>query len=683
MSAGEVALRVQSTLRDAADASLVSVRQPVRPLTNLLDDSDGTPPRLWQQGDMAGCGHPDGTESDRDDWNPALTARAEAVVAHRLSFFDLDDCHLGDPIDWNRDHKHGVAAPRGFAPWIDYRDFRVTGDCKFVWEPNRHHHLVVLGRAYRATSDVRYARAAVEQLTSWLDQCPYGTGMNWRSPLELGVRLINWVWMLDLIRESGLVDGEFRVRLINSVYRHVWEIARKYSRGSSANNHLVGEAAGVFVATSYFRNLKNAARWRAQSREILCGEILRQTFPDGGTREQALGYHYFVLQFFVIAGIMARASGEDLPAAYWARVEKMFEFAAAMSEGGDKLPMFGDCDEGYILDLGGDRGDVRPWLAVGATLFERGDLKAVAGDFSETAWWLLEESGRERFDTLGEAPPSDLASRALPDSGLYLLQYGSQRPESRISAVFDCGSHGLGQLAAHGHADALSFTLRVFGEDVLVDPGTYDYFSHPRWREYFRSTRAHNAIGVDGLDQSVMAGPFMWSEKAEARCLQWAPSDVGGVVSGEHTGYGRLRDPVTHRRTLELDGPGRRLIVRDDIVARGHHEVDIYFHLAEHFRIVRSASNRIEIDAGSADVAIELDPRLSVRMLTGSEDPAGGWVSRGYHRKTPSTTLVGHGTSSGDLTLISRILVGERKQTSRITLGADQGVISNREPAQA
>lgn len=54
--------------------------------------------------------------------------------------------------------------------------------------------------------------------------------------------------------------------------------------------------------------------------------------------------------------------------------------------------------------------------------------------------------------------------------------------------VFDCGLLGMEPLAGHGHADALSFALRAFGSDVLVDPGTYDYFSYPTWREYFRST---------------------------------------------------------------------------------------------------------------------------------------------------------------------------------------------------
>jgi hypothetical protein len=127
-----------------------------------------------------------------------------------------------------------------FAESIDYRDFAVTGDAKYVWEPSRHHHLVVLGRAYRASGDPSFADALVEQLGSWLDQSPYGRGMNWRSPLELGIRLINWVWALDLIGESRLLTEGLRTRVLRAIHLHLWDITRKYSRGSSANNHRIG-----------------------------------------------------------------------------------------------------------------------------------------------------------------------------------------------------------------------------------------------------------------------------------------------------------------------------------------------------------------------------------------------------------------------------------------------------------
>ena len=657
MSPGEVAWRVKSSLRDRLDQLCVTRRQRLQPLAALLDgNADDTPPftvtdvvpGLWASERASPLEH---------QWLQQLVARAERIVAHRLRLFDLEDHFLGDPIDWNRDHKADKPAPMTFAPSIDYRDVRVTGDCKFVWEPSRHQHLVVLGRAYRATGDVRYAAALIEQLESWLDQCPFGIGMQWRSPLELGIRLINWVWAMDLIRQTGLVAGEFRHRLLNAVFRQVWEVARKYSGGSSSNNHVVGEAAGIFVATSYFRNLKNASHWRRESRNRLCREIFSQTFSDGGGREQAVAYHLFVLQFFTIAGLVGRWTGDDFPPRYWRRLAKMFEFLGMLSEGGQHLPMFGDADDGYVLDLGHDPLNARQWLAVGAVLFDRADMAAWAGGTGEPARWLLGSSSQQRFEALtGEWGDVDIACRSLPETGYYLLQCG--RGADRISVVFDCGELGLAPLASHGHADALSFVLRAFGVDVLVDPGTYDYFTYPRWREYFRSTRAHNTVVIDGQDQSVMQGPFLWGDRAQGRCLAWKPAGTAATVTGRHDGYRRLADPVTHCRTLVLDGRLRRLTIHDEIKAAGKHEVAACFHLAEQCQVDRLAPGRLRVDAGAGVVTMTMDPQLDVEVLAGGEQPIAGWVSRGYHRKTAGTTLVGRCRIDGDAALTCRIDIG-------------------------
>lgn len=659
MSPQEFAWRVRSAVRDATDRYRIPLQRRPRPVSAILADGRDVQAPGFRVCDMlVGEWADQPIETVQHEWCDRLLTQARSIAAHRLSFFDLKDCDLGQPIDWNRDHKFGKSAPMRFAASIDYRDFNRTGDCKLVWEPNRHHQLVVLGRAYRASGDPAYAAEVVAQLDSWLRQCPFGIGMNWRSPLELGIRLINWVWALDLIAESGLVCGEFRQRLLRAVHQHVWEIARKYSRSSSANNHVIGEAAGVYIACGYFTHLRNAAPWRAQARRILCEQILRQTYPDGGTREQAVGYQMFVMQFFLLAALTGRSLGEEFPPSYWERLERMCEFLAALSEGGPSLPMFGDCDDGYVLDLGGRAGDPRPLLSIAAILYKRADFKARAGSCRESARWLLGRDSHGAFEAIASTGEEGcMVSRAFPGTGYYLLQHGRQGSHDGISAVFDCGELGFGPLAAHGHADALSFTLRAFGTDILVDPGTYDYFSYPQWRQYFRCTRAHNTLMIDDLDQSVMLGPFLWGQRAGARCLLWEPSAVGGKVVGEHNGYARLKDPVIHRRSMELDGPAGSLTIRDEIIARESHEVDVFFHLAEHCQARLIGGNRYQIVSGGQTVTMELDPRLSVRMLTAAEDPIGGWVSRGYHHRAPSTTLAGHCSSCGGMVLVHRIHV--------------------------
>jgi hypothetical protein len=652
MSPAEVRWRVRSSIRDGVDRIRVaSGRYPT--LRNAMPPAGTQGAPAFRLTDV-----PVGLTRDAVSREAVekLTARANDLAAHRLSFFGLDRKHLGDPIHWNREHESDRPTPTRFAATIDYRDYRVTGDAKVAWEPNRHQHFVVLGRAYRATGDPRYATAIIEQLTSWLDQCPYGTGMHWRSPLELGIRVINWMWAFDFIHESGLLTGAIRERALHATFLHLWDITRKYSRGSSANNHLVGEAAGVFIATSYFPDFVGAREWREESRRILLEEIQGQTFDDGCNREHAFGYHLFVLQFFLYAGLVARRSGADFPRSYWDTLERMMDFAARVAEAGPVT--YGDADDGYVLDLGAPADDVNALLTTGAILFDNGEWKRRAGGFHEPAWWLFGRDGRDRFGALAEAGPARLSSHAFPESGYYLLQSGGPDPSTMISAFFDCAELGFGTIAAHGHADALSFTLRAFGTDVFVDPGTYDYFTYPEWRAYFRSTRAHNTLTIDDEDQSEMRGAFMWGSRARARCVEWRPSATGGLVCGEHDGYSRLRDPVRHRRTISLDGDSGTITIQDDVEMRNDHHVRLHFHLAEQCRVIGRFADGMEIAIGNDRITLHVDARFSLRTVEGCDAPGGGWVSRGYHRKASATTIVAEAVASGHSTFQTRVVFG-------------------------
>jgi hypothetical protein len=568
-------------------------------------------------------------------WRDHLLAAADQIADHKLSFFNLERQFLGNPINWHRDHNSDVDTQKGQIQTIDYRDFRYNGDCKHVWEPNRHHQFVVLARAYRASGDKRYALALADQLASWIEQNPFGYGMNWRSPLELGVRLINWVWALELVRPSGCISGELWRKIYQNAYLLCWDIQRKYSRGSSANNHLVGEAAGVFVASCYFASFPQAAAWRDEARRILMKEIAAQSYDDGCTREQALGYQFFVIQFYLFSGLVGNWTDNRFPQEYWERLRSMIDFVARIAEAGP-LPLFGDQDDGYVLDLGDHARDVSALLDVAAQVPELGDEAACAKQ-SETAFWLF-GSRPDRDSSPG--PSSSFPSVAFPESGYYLLQNNDQGRQ--ISVMMDCAELGYGSIAAHGHADSLAVTVRAYGHYVLVDTGTFDYFTQPAWRNYFRTTAAHNTVVVDGADQSEMLGPFLWGARANSECLEWEDSRDYTRVAGQHDGYHALADPVTHQRTVTLMHEEQECIIEDKVTHAGQHSIEVYFHLGPDCKLESIDANVCIIRVGGENLFIlSLDESLKVRTLHGSEDPIGGWYSAGYHQKTPITTIIG------------------------------------------
>ena len=124
---------------------------------------------------------------------------ADRIMQGRFDVFALEDTELGFPPNWNKDPKTGTQAPLAFGKLLDYRNERLVGDIKYLWEPNRHLELVTLAQAWHLTSDIRYCRACRTLLDSWFEQCPYPRGPNWTSSLEHAVRLINWSFAWHLL----------------------------------------------------------------------------------------------------------------------------------------------------------------------------------------------------------------------------------------------------------------------------------------------------------------------------------------------------------------------------------------------------------------------------------------------------------------------------------------------------
>jgi hypothetical protein len=587
---------------------------------------------------------------------------ADRVLQGRFDVFALQDLPLGFPPDWHRDPKTGTRAPASFGKTMDYRDERVVGDIKYLWEPNRHAELVTLAQAWHLCRDERYAQGCVTLLQSWFQQCPYPLGPNWTSSLEHAVRLVNWSVAWRLLDGAAIFEGaqgeDFRKRWLDAVYLHLGFVAGHLSRHSSANNHLLGELMGVFIGTACWPLWPECARWHAQAAREFQREALLQNSPDGVNREQATWYHHEVADMMLLVGLHARAQGEEFEPAYWQRLESMLEFIAAVMDCGGHVPMIGDADDARMV-----RFDPRPQadvyrslLATGAVLFGRGDFKAKAPHFDDKSRWLLGDEAEQRFEQL-PLPAEELPRRVFREGGYWVLGQDFGTP-SEVRLVVDAGPLGYLGIAAHGHADALAFTLSVAGHPVLIDPGTYAYHTQKKWRDYFRGTSAHNTLRVDGLDQSQIAGNFMWLQHADASLESFDLTPEAQRWVGKHDGYRRLSDPVGHQREIVLLSSQREIVVTDTVTCAATHTVELFWHLhpacevstaADVFRVALHGQDVLHIHRPTGLVD------LSVACCSGQEEPPLGWYSQRFDEKQPCTTLVFKGQLTGTGHLVTRM----------------------------
>jgi hypothetical protein len=589
---------------------------------------------------------------------------AAAVLAGDLRVFGLD--YAGGAIpQWNRDPKTGTVAPLKFGKTLNYRDESLVGDIKYLWEPNRHLHLVTLAQAYRLTRDQRFLHGVRLQLESWFAQCPYLLGPNWSSSLELGIRLINWsiVWQLiggiSSPAFAGKHGASFRESWLRSIYQHMHFIRGHFSRYSSANNHLIGEAAGLFVGAVTWPFWERCRRWGDDAQGVLEREAQLQNAPDGVNREQAVSYQQFVLDFLLIPALAGRANGQEFSRECWQRIEAMLEYLASIMDVGGHVPMIGDADDGYAVRLSQepDFCPYRSLLATGAILFRRGDLKAKAGRLDDKTRWLVGADAQREYDTLPAEPHALPVRRVFPDGGYYIVGCDFET-DREIRGIVDVGPLGYLSIAAHGHADALALTLSVGGREFLVDPGTYAYHTQKQWRDYFRGTAAHNTVVVDGQNQSEIGGNFMWLHHAEARCELWESNDGEDRLVGAHNGYGRLPDPVVHRRTIVLDKGSRTFDIDDQLLCEGEHTVDRCWHFAESCEVVVQSDCSVVARSGSYSIRI-VPGELNVEAFDrrGVADPIGGWVSRSFDMKTQSASVVWRSHIQGNTTLRAKVEV--------------------------
>lgn len=498
-----------------------------------------------------------------------LVAAAERVVAGRVRYFGYPEVQLSEPVDWHHDPLRGYDWPRIASSRLDHRT--APADPKWVWELNRLQHLPWLAEAWLLTGREEFAETAFAHLESWLEQCPVGVGIAWRGAFEAGVRAISVLVALQGLRDSPLLTSDLFRRVVETMEASGRACWRERSLFSSANNHLVGEIAGLATIGLLLPELPRAARWVERAVALLSQEADLQLLPDGAGAEQAVGYQMFTAELLLVVLVLLRAGGRTEPERLAAGVRRSARYLAGVVGDGDPAPRYGDDDEGFALRLGPEEvRTVRDHLGIVAAYGAPEAEGAVAGGLTAQWYAAATRAGSQATRLVGDdpLPPSFLA----PDGGLVVLRGGGER------VTVDVGPLGYLSLAAHGHADALAVTWSIDGEEVVGDPGTGSYYGHPDWREVHRGTLVHPTVAVDDLDQSVIAGAFMWAERASV--TRHHVDVAAGVVDAEHDGYTRLEEPVVHRRWVRAAPSEGGLLVVDVLEGRGRHRARVSWPLA-------------------------------------------------------------------------------------------------------
>jgi hypothetical protein len=598
---------------------------------------------------------PDAAVAARDRGDRLVEGRYELLGYHTLDF---------DGSDWHIDPVHGTRAPQVFWADVPYLD-PSCGDHKVTWEFNRHQHWLELGRAFWLTGDGRYRAECLRQLETWLHGNPPLFGINWASMLELGLRSISWIWAANFFAADAAADeSPWLVDLLLSIDRQLNHVEQNLSHYFSPNTHLLGEALALYVGGYALPMLAASRRRTAVGRQLLLQEIGRQIAADGGHCEKSAHYHRYTLDFYLLALAVARLNADPAAVPFERACARLANAARLIADDAGVLPLIGDDDGGMLLPITRRRSDdVRDTLAIAAALTGGLDLQVDAAP--EELWWVLghEEftDARRRIEHAPRAASSTSAS--LPITGYYV-----SRNTMGDHLVIDGGSHGYLN-GGHAHADALSLTLTVRRQPLLVDTGTGAYTISPDLRERFRSSALHNTATLAGRSQSSPRGPFHWARTTDATTRRWRTNRRFDYFVGWHDGYA----PIRHLRQV--------LMVHADLLVIADHLVGLPTTTSASQRTVDTAVHwhlhpewSVQVIGSEVKLAAKAN-ELTLHIVGGSlerfcaDDEAGlGWYAPAYGRIEAMTTLRVTAKAAPPHCIVSVFTLDQSNATTGVTV---------------
>ena len=566
---------------------------------------------------------PDSAERARNE--------ADGILKHKIPLFG-QVFDLGPGLDWHCDPKANVSWPLVHSSHVPIVIAK-GADIRVVWELNRLHHLVTLGRAYLLSGDERYTEEFLLQLASWYEANPPNFGANWVTAMEADIRAVNVTIALAMFRSSPSLTNEAVELILKMLLAHGRFIRSNLEFSyRTTSNHYLCNLIGLFVIGTCVPELQESGRWCSFSASRLLKEMKRQVLEDGVDYEGSTGYHRLVLEIFALFFSLAESTALVIEDAFRALLRAMFEFVQTYLKPDGTAPNIGDSDDGRLIKLKERPADDHSYLlSIGSILLNESRFKRTKID-EEAIWWFGKK-GIEIFERL-PINKSDFESKAFHKAQIFVQRTG------KLYSIIDCGDHGARGRGSHGHSDALSIELFALHRTFLRDPGTYVYTADEQQRNLFRSTAYHNTVRIDGEEISqVNPGEiFAFAENVHPKVNDWESNSDRDLLDAEHQAYFRfasIASPVKHRRIVTLDKQKEFWTIRDIFTGRGSHLFEIFFNFDSGLEITIDAhKSAIARDEGAS---FKVVPRCEFDVEVRKEPR---WVSRSYGTRSESSAII-------------------------------------------
>jgi len=498
-------------------------------------------------------------------------------------------------------------------PWDE--SARVSRSWSFhihAWDP-----LEPLLLGYSQAGVEEWLRVALATALEWVHRfhdLESASDFAWYD-VAVGVRGHRLAYLIDASARSTAVDDATLEILLESMTLHQEALACE-ERFSGHTNHGFFQAAGQLACAMRLPEVPGMRGAFEQARSRIYGMLDRQFTREGVHREHSPAYHLLVLKTLdeiLRAGLLVDPTLQE-------RRNAIEEALAWFVLPDGTLAMFGDTDQQKLAE----RYPIEEERCGAALRF------------------VLSEGTR------GRAPPDRV--HGFVESGYFVARdrwpdaVGVRGRGSYLAQI--CGFHSR----AHKHADDLSFVWYEDGGNLLVDAGRFGYlgrtapeskehaegfwYSHP-YRMYVESTRAHNAVEIDGRDY-----PRRGVKPYGSALRNWGTAEDVAFSEARVVHFGT----IVHRRVIVFL-PGEWLLIVDCLDDRQGlpHRFTQWFHFGPEVDVEseRAGAIRARLREGRWLVGV---PLLRGSVLKGpirgqGEPEIQGWMSPGQEEITPCAAV--------------------------------------------
>ena len=494
-----------------------------------------------------------------------------------------------------------------------------------LWRYNLHYfdYAIDLALLVDSEHDKSSADLLGRLFTDWIEHNPVGCGVGWHS-YPIARRIVNWIQAVTLATPQGILrDSESEAQLIGSLYQQA-RFLEDHLEFDLLGNHLLANGKALVFAGLFFGG-QAGDRWHEKGRRILWRGLREQILDDGGHEERSPMYQTIVLQDYLEVVLAEQLNGHKIPGWVRERLILIADFLDGIRHTDGQIPLFGDSAFGIARDPA----DV---LAASESLLcAPGRWHGV----KPADYCALLASPEPSNSSQVDLPRVPINS--LPATGYAKLQ-GAQLGDQLI---LDTKPMGPSHLPAHGHCSLFSYELSLADKRVIVDSGVEEYEAGP-WRDFWRSTRAHNTLTVDGAEQTEVWASFRAGGRVELQDCRFAENDCGVIFVGRHGGFATQVTRTPHRRIILGLNEGI-WVVLDQVFGHGSHRLDSYVHFHPQ-AWCRISGDTVEFgrdELRACIYPIKNAPATPVLMslVKGSTNPIQGWYAPEFGKREPNHVL--------------------------------------------